>query len=108
MSAVRVAVVGVGHLGKHHARILASLRGASLVGVVDRNRPRAEEIAASSHTQAFTNYRDLLGRVDAVTVAVPTELHAEVALPFLEAGVSVLVEKPMTASLADADALIAA
>ena len=105
--ALRIAVIGVGHLGRHHARILASLPGASLVGVVDKNGPRAEEIAASSHTQPFTNYRDLLGRVDAVTVAVPTELHAEIALPFLEAGVSVLVEKPMTASLAEADSLIA-
>ncbi|MCC7273470.1 MAG: Gfo/Idh/MocA family oxidoreductase [Alphaproteobacteria bacterium] len=105
---VRIAVVGVGYRGRHHARILASLPGAALVGVVDRNRQRAEEVAAAARTHAFADAAELLGRVDAVTVAVPTERHAEIARPFLDAGVGVLVEKPMTASLAEADELIAA
>ncbi|HEY2151266.1 MAG TPA: Gfo/Idh/MocA family oxidoreductase [Vicinamibacterales bacterium] len=105
---LRVAVIGVGHLGKHHARILADLRGVELVAVVDTNRARAEEIAASCRTQALFAADDLRGRVDAVTVAVPTEMHRDVALPFLAAGVPVLVEKPMARSLAEADEMIAA
>jgi predicted dehydrogenase len=105
---MRVAVVGVGHLGKHHARILSALPGVRLVAVVDTNRPRAEEIAAAHHTRALFDARQLAGEVDAVTIAVPTELHCEIALPFLKAGVPVLVEKPMARSLAEADEMIAA
>jgi predicted dehydrogenase len=105
---LRIAVIGVGYLGRHHARILATLPGATLVGVVDKNRARAEEIAAASGTHALVDHRELLGTVDAVTVAVPTELHAEVALTFLHAGIGVLVEKPMTNSLPAADELMAA
>jgi len=108
MMPLRVAVIGVGHLGRHHARLLAAIPGVELSAVVDTNRARAEEIAAASGTRAHTDYRDVLGRVDAVTLAVPTELHTEVALPFLEAGVAVLVEKPMARSVAEADELIAA
>jgi predicted dehydrogenase len=104
---LRIAVIGVGHLGKHHARILASLPGAELVAVVDTNKSRAEEIAAAHNTTALTDARDLAGKVDAVTIAVPTEIHHDVALPFLSAGVSVLVEKPMARTLAEADGLIA-
>jgi predicted dehydrogenase len=105
---LRVAVIGVGHLGKHHARILSALPGVELVAVVDTNRGRAEEIAAASGTAAAFDARDVAGRVDAVTVAVPTELHRDIALPFLQAGVAVLVEKPMARSLAEADEMIAA
>jgi predicted dehydrogenase len=103
---LRVAVVGVGHLGKHHARILASLPGVELVAVVDTNRPRVEEIAAANRTLAVCDARELLGKVDAVTIAVPTELHEQVALPFLRAGIPVLVEKPMARSLDEADRMI--
>ncbi len=105
---IRTAVIGVGHLGRHHARILQSLPGAALVGVVDTNRTRAEEIAAAAGTKAFTDYREVLGRVDAVTIAVPTEQHADIGVAFLEAGVPALVEKPLARTLAEADALIAA
>jgi predicted dehydrogenase len=108
MPPLRVAVIGVGHLGRHHARLLAAIPGVELSAVVDTNRARADEIAAASGTRAHTDYRDVIGRVDAVTLAVPTELHGEVALPFLEAGVAVLVEKPMARSVAEADELIAA
>jgi predicted dehydrogenase len=103
---LRIAVVGVGHLGRHHARILSTLPGAELVAVVDTNRARAEEIAAAHRTRPLFDYHDLLGQVDAVTIAVPTELHHDVAVPFLSAGVPVLVEKPMARSLAEADAMI--
>ena len=102
----RMAVVGVGHLGRHHARILATLAGVELVAVADINQARAAEVASASGTSPLTDYRDLLGKVDAVTLAVPTELHREVAQPFLAAGVHVLVEKPMARSLAEADDMI--
>jgi predicted dehydrogenase len=105
---LRVAVIGVGHLGKHHARILSSLPRVELVAVVDTNRARAEEIAAASGTTAAFDAREVAGRVDAVTIAVPTGLHRDIALPFLQAGVAVLVEKPMARTLAEADAMIAA
>jgi predicted dehydrogenase len=105
---LRVAVIGVGHLGKHHARILSTLPGAELVTVVDTNRPRAEEIAAANNTQAAFDYRDVIGRVDAVTLAVPTELHHDIALPLLQAGVHLLVEKPMARSIREADTMIEA
>jgi predicted dehydrogenase len=105
---LRIAVVGVGHLGKHHARILSSLPGVELAAVVDTNRPRAEEIATANGTRAVFDARELLGHVDAVTIAVPTELHRDVALPFLKAGVPVLVEKPMARTLEEADQLIEA
>jgi predicted dehydrogenase len=106
--ALRIAVIGVGHLGKHHARILASLPGVELVAVVDTNRARAEEIAAAHGTRALFDARDLDGRVDAVTVAVPTAIHRDIALPFLDGGIAALVEKPLARSLAEADELIAA
>jgi predicted dehydrogenase len=105
---MRVAVIGVGHLGKHHARILSTLADVTLVAVVDTNRPRAEEIAAAYQTRPLFDARQLAGQVDAVTIAVPTALHRDIALPFLEAGVPVLVEKPMARSLAEADEMIAA
>jgi predicted dehydrogenase len=101
-------VIGVGHLGKHHARILSALDGASLVAVVDKIPERAAEIAAANDTESATNAADVVGKVDAVTIAVPTELHLAIALPFLERGISVLVEKPMARSLAEADTMIAA
>lgn len=105
--ALRVAVVGVGHLGRHHARILAGLDGVSLVGVVDRDLARATEIAAAHGTAAWADTSDL-PEVDAVTIAVPTESHAAEARPFLERGVAVLVEKPLTRTLEEADALLEA
>ena len=105
---LRVAVVGVGYLGRHHARILATLPGVELVAVVDTNLARAGEIAAASQTRPLEDYREILGHVDAVTIAVPTERHHEIAIPFLAAGIPVLVEKPMARSVAEADAMIAA
>jgi len=105
---LRVAVVGVGHLGRHHARILSTLPAVDLVAVVDTNRARADEIARASRTEAAFDFRDVLGRVDAVTIAVPTERHRDIAAPFLASGLPVLVEKPMARSLAEADAMIEA
>lgn len=106
MSNVRIGVIGVGHLGQHHARLLASMQGVELVGICDINRARADEIGAKFGAPALGDSRDLLGRVDAVTVAVPTVAHLDVALPFLQAGVATLIEKPIAPSVADADRLV--
>jgi predicted dehydrogenase len=103
---LRIGVVGVGHLGRHHARILAALPGVQLVAVVDTNRPRAEEIAAANGARPLTDYRELFDQVDAVTIAVPTELHAEIGCAFLDARIPTLVEKPLARSLAEADDLM--
>jgi predicted dehydrogenase len=105
---LRVAVIGIGHLGRHHARILAAMEDASLVAVVDTNHERAADAAAATGARALGDVRDLSEDVDAVVVAVPTEIHREIAVPFLERGVAVLVEKPMSRSIADADAMLAA
>jgi predicted dehydrogenase len=105
---LRTAVIGVGHLGRHHARILATLAGASLIAVVDTNGPRATQVGGSTGAKPLDDYRELFDQVDAVSIAVPTELHHEVAMPFLERGIAVLVEKPMARTVAEADDLIAA
>jgi predicted dehydrogenase len=105
--AIRIAVIGVGHLGRHHARILASLPHVELVGVVDTNHARAVDVAQTVGTQAV-EASDLVGRLDAVTVAVPTERHDDITRSWLDRGVHVLVEKPMARTLAEADAMIAA
>jgi predicted dehydrogenase len=103
---LRVAVIGVGHLGKHHARILSSTPGVELVGVVDTHLGRATEVASEYRTRPMMDVRELDGKVDAVVVAVPTEVHLEIARPFLSAGIPALVEKPMARSLAEADEMI--
>ena len=105
---VRVAVIGVGALGKHHARILAELPGAELAGVVDINVARASDIAAGVKAPWAASAVDLPWPVDAVTIAVPTESHLNVALPFLERGTAVLVEKPVARDEAGAQRMIEA
>jgi predicted dehydrogenase len=104
---VRVGVVGVGHLGRHHARLLAATPGARLVAVSDLSEERAQAAAATTGAEAVTDYRSMIGKVDAVSIAVPTVDHVTVAREFLNAGVHVLVEKPMTTTLAEAEELIA-
>src|SRR5215208_6258939 len=103
---LRIAVIGVGHLGQHHARLLASMDDVELVGIVDTKPGRAEQVAAACGTRAWPAAGDLLGHIDAVTIAVPTVSHLDVALPFLERGVSALVEKPVAPTVADAERLI--
>jgi predicted dehydrogenase len=101
-----VGVVGVGHLGRHHARILSSLPGARLTAVADIVAERAEAAADAAGAMAVTDASVLLDHVDAVTIAVPTDVHLAVARPFLERGIHVLVEKPMAATLAEADEML--
>ena len=105
---VRVAVIGVGAPGKHHARILAELPGAELAGVVDINVARASDIAAGVKAPWAASAVDLPWPVDAVTIAVPTESHLNIALPFLERGTAVLVEKPVARDEAGAQRMIEA
>ena len=105
--ALRLAVIGVGHLGQHHARILSAMPGVELVAVVDTHLGRATDIASQYGARPMIDVRELTGKVDAVTIAVPTELHLEIARPFLTAGIPALVEKPMARSLAEADEMIA-
>lgn len=104
----RVAVVGVGHFGRHHARILSALPDARLEAIVDIDRDRAVGVATQVGVQAATDVASLDGRVEAVTLAVPTEFHHAVAIPLLKRGISVLVEKPMARSVTEADEMIAA
>jgi predicted dehydrogenase len=101
-------VIGVGHLGRHHARILSSVDGATLDAVVDVNESRARDVAAGAGARAFTSARELLGQVDLVSIATPTDTHAEIATLFLDRGIPVLVEKPLARSVAEADAIVAA
>ncbi len=102
----RVAVIGLGQWGRNHARTYAGFPDVELTGVVDVNTAELRGFAHRYKTQPFTDYHKLLGRVDAVSVVVPTNLHYEVAKTFLEAGTHVLVEKPMTASTAEAEELV--
>ncbi len=106
MKKVRVGVVGVGYLGRYHAEKYRGLPEAELVGVVDVDRERAEGVARQLGTQAYGNHRELFGLVDAVSIAVPTSDHFVVGRDFLEKGVDVLIEKPITTTLAEADKLI--
>src|SRR5712691_11542680 len=104
---LRAGVVGAGHMGQYHMLVYAELWDMELVGVVDVDRDRAARVAAHYDTRAFADHRALIGRVDLVSVAVPTEHHFQVASDFLEAGVSVLVEKPITPTLEEARELFA-
>jgi predicted dehydrogenase len=104
----RIAVIGVGSLGQHHARILSAMPDVDLVGVVDINEARAQEIAVKHGTTVVPDASSLIGRVDGVSIATPTLSHVDVAMPFVEAGIAVLIEKPLASSLADADRLLAA
>jgi len=105
---LRTAVIGVGHLGKHHARLLSRIPGATLVAAVDTELDRATAAVAGTDARALTDYREIFDQVDAVSIAVPTEAHHAIAMEFLGRGVSVLVEKPMTRTVEEAEALIAA
>lgn len=106
-SKLRAAVIGVGYLGRFHAEKYARMAGVELVGVADTDAGRADQIAAAAQTSAFVDYRQLLGKVDVVSIAVPTPVHFAVSRDFLKAGADVLIEKPITTTLAEADELIA-
>lgn len=106
MKRLRVGVVGVGYLGRFHAEKYASMAKVDLVGVADTNMSQAASIAGNYRTTAYSTYQDLFGKVDAVSIVVPTPSHFTVAMDFLENDVDVLIEKPMTTTLEEADTLI--
>jgi len=106
MKRLRVGVVGVGYLGRFHAEKYASMDAVDLVGVADTNMSQAASIAGEYRTSAYSTYQDLFGKVDAVSIVVPTPSHFAVAMDFLENDVDVLIEKPMTTTLEEADELI--
>jgi len=107
MKKLKCAVIGTGYLGKFHAEKYASLPDCELVAVVDTNEIAAKTVAEKFGAQALTDYKSLLGKVDAVSIVVPTTLHHVVSRDFLNAGAHVLVEKPITVTVAEADELIA-
>lgn len=101
MDKIRIGVVGVGYLGRIHARIYSHMPQVVLVGVVDSNAQTAKGVAAEFGCKAYTHIEALIDQVDAVSIAVPTSMHLEVTRPFLERGIHVLVEKPLTATYAE-------
>jgi predicted dehydrogenase len=107
MSRLRVAVIGVGHLGQIHARLLSQVEGAELAGVVDPSEAARNRISAELNAPAFADHRELIGRIDAAIIAAPSHLHHAVAIDFLRNGVHVFVEKPLTLNVGDADELVA-
>jgi virulence factor len=103
---VRIGVIGVGSMGQHHVRILSLLKDVELVGISDINIERGIETASRYRVRFFENYQDLLPHIDAVCVAVPTRMHYEVGMVCLGAGVHILLEKPIAASIAEAESLV--
>ncbi len=103
---LRLAVVGVGHLGKEHARILSTFPGVSLVGVVDSNRAQAERIAERCSTRAYVDPRELMPQLDAAVIAAPTTYHHVLARELLHAGIPLLIEKPLAATCDEAGELV--
>ncbi len=103
---IKVAVVGVGHLGKWHADKYAACADCDLVAVVDTNLDIARDIARKHGAEAYQDYRDIIPLVDAISLVVPTSLHYKIARDFLEAGIHCLVEKPVTETVAEAQTLI--
>ncbi|MBH8556266.1 Gfo/Idh/MocA family oxidoreductase [Nostocaceae cyanobacterium CENA357] len=103
---IRIGVIGVGNMGQHHTRVLSSMKDVELVGVADINVERGLETASKYKVRFFEDYCDLLPHVEAVCVAVPTRLHYAVGINCLLAGIHVLIEKPIAASISEAESLV--
>src|SRR5688572_18398434 len=103
---LRIGVVGVGYLGRIHARIYSQMPDVELVGVVDADAARAKEVAEQCRARPFTDPGDLIGQVDAVSIVVPTVYHGRVAHPFLDRGVHMLMEKPIAPTMSEAEELV--
>lgn len=106
MGNIKAGVIGVGYLGRFHAQKYASLENVELIGVADNNDDQARNVAKECGCKSFTDYKELLPLVDAVSIVVPTSLHHQVARDCLDAGVDILLEKPITVTLEEADDLI--
>ncbi len=105
-SPVKVGVIGIGNMGWHHARVLSLLKDADLVGVADPNKDRGKLAVEQFQCEWFQNYMDLIPKVDAICIAVPTLLHKKVGLDCLQGGINVLIEKPIAANELEAKSLI--
>ncbi|MEE3715288.1 Gfo/Idh/MocA family oxidoreductase [Tumidithrix elongata RA019] len=103
---IRVGVIGIGNMGQHHARVLSLLKDVELVGVADVNVERGLDTASKHRVRFFEDYHDLLPLVEAVCIAVPTRLHYDVGLTCLKAGIHVLIEKPIAATIEEAESLV--
>jgi predicted dehydrogenase len=106
MAALRAAVVGLGRMGSHHARIYASLEGVQLVALVDKRADKGEKISGLYGGQVYERVEDIVGKVDLATIAVPTVYHLAAAKPLIEAGIPVLIEKPLAPCVGDAQQIV--
>jgi predicted dehydrogenase len=106
MNNMKVAVVGAGYLGRQHVRIYSQLNRVDLVGVVDSNPATAESVAREFHTESYSNFEEILDKVSAVSLAVPTAEHSRIGCQLLRHGIDILVEKPIASSLEEAEELI--
>lgn len=103
---IRIGVIGVGNMGQHHTRVLSLLKDVELIGISDVNVERGLETASKYRVRFFENYHDLLPHIDAICIAVPTRLHHSVGMDCLKAGVHTLIEKPIAASILEAESLV--
>ncbi len=106
MKTLKLAVIGAGHLGRIHAKLLAEMPDVELVGIADPVASAREKVAADHHSVPIADHRELLGHVDGAVIATPTRFHHAVAIDFLAAGTPLLIEKPLTSSLAEAEELV--
>ena len=107
MNKIRTAVIGGGKMGSIHARVYSTLDTAELIAVVDTDKQRAEKLAAEFNCKALSEYEELIGSVDAVTISTPTQAHYEVAKTFITAGIAVMIEKPLAASIQQGKEIVA-
>ena len=103
---IKVGVIGTGYLGRHHARIYSEIEGAELVALIDTDLEKAKKLADEYNCKAYSDYRDIIDRLDAVSIVTPTIYHHKIALDCLKAGKDLLVEKPITVTVSEADELI--
>ncbi|MFH0889392.1 MAG: Gfo/Idh/MocA family oxidoreductase [Planctomycetota bacterium] len=106
MSNIKVAVIGVGHLGKNHAKFFSQFKDVTLAGVVDSNTVQSQEIARLYHTKAYTDYKPLLKEIDAVSIATPTSVHYQIAKETISRGIHTFIEKPISTTLSQANKLV--
>ena len=103
---VKVGVIGVGYLGQHHARIYSEIKDAELTALIDTDEERVKTLAAKYNCKAYSVYKDVINELDAVSIVTPTILHHKIAMDCIKAGKDLLIEKPITVSVAEADELI--
>lgn len=106
MDDIKVGVIGVGYLGLIHARVYSQIKGVKLIGVCDIDEVKGRKVARKFRTDYFRDYRDFFGKIDAASIVVPTNLHYEISKPLLQNGINLLIEKPITRTIQEADDLL--